>query len=316
VGFALGGIALSLLSLLVLIVLILLRPEAPPQIAAFNVDASRAAQGTPIQVEWALASGASAVSVYADGTLVYTQPAPARSGGFSLDTSNRVGDVELRLSAQNRGGTAEASQRVSIYAPLAVERFEIAPARLTRFVAQSIRISWAVSGAITTQLRGTEGWSSSPLQQSYGGSASIEIVGIPTAPVELTLSAQSAAGEVLMQTVALPVIDPECVVREQNMRLYVGPDSAHQVVSSPAPGTPLVVTAQDATGAWLRVLLSGGVMAWGERAAFDCADTFNPDDLVKELNVPPTPTPLPTITPTPLMENRNAPASPTPTTAG
>jgi pSer/pThr/pTyr-binding forkhead associated (FHA) protein len=316
-GFALGGIGLALLALLVLIVLILLRPEAPPRIAAFNVDAARAAQGTPIGVEWAFADSANAANVYANGTLVYAQPAPARAGQFSLDTANLAGDVELRLSAQNRGGTAEAAQRVSIYAPLMVERFEIVPARLTRFVAQSIRISWSVSGAITTQLRGTEGWSSSPLQQSYGGSASVEIVGIPTAPVELILSAQSAEGEMLTQTVALPVIDPECVVRAQDTRLYVGPNSAHQVVSSPAAGTPLMVTAQDATGTWLRVRLSGGVMAWGERAAFDCADTFNPDDLVKELNVPPTPTPLPTITPPPLsIESLSAPALPTPTAAG
>lgn len=316
-GFALGGIGLSLLALLVLIVLILLRPEAPPAITAFNVGAARVVQGTPVGLDWVFANGANAVNVYANGTLVYAQPTPAQAGQFNLDTAGLVGDVELRLNAQNRSGTAEAAQQVSIYAPLTVERFEIAPARLTRFVAQSIQISWSVSGAVTTQLRGTEGWSSSPQQQSYGGSASIEIVGIPTTPVELILSAQSVEGETLTQTFAVPVIDPECVVRENDTRLYVGPNPTHQVVSSAAAGTSIVVTAQDATGTWLRARLSGGVTAWGERAAFDCADTFNPDDLVKELNVPPTPTPLPTITPTPpSVESLSAPALPTPTTAG
>lgn len=316
-GFALGGIGLSLLALLVLIVLILLRPEAPPTITAFDVSTARVAQGTPVGLEWTFSSGANAASIYANGTLVYVQPTPAQAGQFNLDTASLSGDVELRLNAQNRGGTAEAVRQLSIFAPLMVERFEITPARLTRFVAQSIRISWSVSGAVTTQLRGTEGWSSSPIQQSYGASASIEIVGIPTTPIELILSAQSAEGETLTQTFAVPVIDPECVVRENGTRLYVGPNPAHQVVSSAAAGTSMVVTAQDATGTWLRARLSGGVMAWGERAAFDCADTFNPADLVKELNVPPTPTPLPTITPLPpSIESLSAPALPTPTTAG
>jgi hypothetical protein len=328
-GFAIGGIVLSLLALLVVALLILLRPNTTPVIAAFTLSAERVAQGTPLELIWDV-ENTEQIGITVNGVSAPVTVNERRSGAL-LDTSALIGQIQVALIAFNGSNQTSAIQEAFVFTPLAVANFEVEPPRLVRFVAQTIAVRWSVVGAVSTRLSGVEGWSSTPLESAYAAEATISIAGIPVAPVELVLSAESIDGEQISQTYAIPVIDPECSALADNTPLYVGTDIRHQVIGSASPGVALVVDAQNLDGTWLRFLLSGGIQGWGQRSAFTCADTFNPDDLRKEANVPPTPTSPPTLTPIPTLaptvptatprpgQTRTTPpgsASPTPTTAG
>ncbi|MDZ4763305.1 MAG: FHA domain-containing protein [Chloroflexota bacterium] len=331
-GFAIGGIGLSLVALLILSVILLLRPNIVPSIAAFTLSSTRVAQGAPLQVDWQV-QNAEQVSLAlvessgtgGDETLTELASIDLRTNTTQIDTSALNGVVRVVLIALNGDQNTRAEQSVFVYAPLMVTRFDFQPARLVRYVTQTVTVDWEVSGALSTRLSGVESWSQAPLDSAYPAAATVSVSGIPTAPIELVLSAQNADGEAITQSLAIPVIDPSCTAGADNTPLYAGPDITHQVYSNASANTPLVVDGRTLDGAWLRFPLSGGAAGWGQRAAFVCADTFNPDQLRIEANLPPTPTPLPTLlppptrtpsrTPTPSAATRTA-QPPTPTTAG
>ena len=123
--------------------------------------------------------------------------------------------------------------------------------------------------------------------------------GIPDAPFTLTLSAEDEVGNTLEQEITVSLVNPECVPVEGDVELRFGPNVRHNVVGTVQAGSTVVVTARDGSGQWLQIPLPGDTIGWGRRDLFTCADTFNPDALRVELNVPPTPTPEPTATPTP-----------------
>lgn len=305
-GFAGVGIGVSLLILMVLALLLLARPNTTPSIQAFTVSSARVAQGEPLQANWQVTNAENVslavVSVPADAsssaemlsTLATIDP---RTNTAAIDTAALIGDVRVVLIALNGDQSARMEQPVFVYAPLMVTQFTFDPPRVVRYVAQTITVSWSVSGAITTQLSGLAPWSQTPLDSTYPASATAAITGVPTEPIELILSAQSANADTLTQSYAIPVIDPECTARETNTPIYLGPAITHQVIGSASPAAPLVVDGTTQARDWLRVGLGGGATGWGQRAAFTCADTFNPDDLRVEANIPVTPTPLPTLPP-------------------
>ena len=294
-GFALGGLGVALLALIVIGLLVLLRPNPQPQIARFEVSSTRIAQGSPLELRWTVAD-ANAVSVSVNGTPVYENLSGGGSGA-QIDTSGFSGSVVVSLRAQNGGAQIEATQVISVYTPLSFTSITIDPPQLVRYVVGSLTLQWEARGAETTQIIGLEGFSNQPVQPAYPASGSVTVSGIATAPLPLRLVAQDATGERFEEQVLVNVIDPECTAVNDNTPLYFGPDASHQVVGTAPAGVALVVDARDVSGSWLRVLLTGGVQGWGQRAVFTCADTFNVEDLRIEASVPPTPTPLPTLPP-------------------
>jgi hypothetical protein len=113
----------------------------------------------------------------------------------------------------------------------------------------------------------------------------ITVVGIPRGPLTVTLTAQNE-NESVQQPLTLEVIAPQCTPSGADVPLRAAPDTREQVVGTVTSGQTVTVDAQDTSGQWLRVQLSGGAHGWGERTGFTCADTFSIDDLYKELIVP------------------------------
>ena len=127
------------------------------------------------------------------------------------------------------------------------------------------------------------------------------ISGIPENPMEITLYAEDGEGNILEDSILVPVIDPQCTALEA-IDLREGPNTGFQQVGQIPQDTVVTVTAQDTEAGWLRVQLPGEVRGWAMREFLTCADTFNLSDLRKEVNLPPLPTmtPIPSATSTPL----------------
>ncbi|MEO8606911.1 MAG: FHA domain-containing protein [Chloroflexota bacterium] len=297
---ALAGGAVVILALLALAALVLFQPAKTPVIAVFQVNSTQVAQGQPIVLNWA-ATDVSEYRLELNGTPVLSQM-NKDTPGVNLDTKDLSGNVVLSLLAVNGGQQANADQSVFVYRPLGEIVFTSEPAQLVRYVVQNLTVTWSVPGAVSSHLSGLESFSNTPTDASYGADGTISgIVGIPSEPVKLVLSAQDEVGNTQEKSLEIPVINPECMPASKIVTLYAGPDPRHQVVSTVQPGAIVVVDAQDSTGGWLRVQLPGGLFGWGAVAEFTCAQNFKVSDLYKELAVPtvPPPTLPPTLTPTP-----------------
>ncbi len=282
--FALGGIGLALVAIILIGLLVLLQPAPPlPSITAFQVSDTRIAQGDPLVVSWMVAD-ASEVHLSVNDSEVYTA-AHAGSQSVQIDTAALDGSVSVVLVAFNAGRQTEARETVEVYAPVSVDSFTITPERLVLYVAQTVTLDWNAPGATSTQITGLENFTSTPLDTTYGSTASVSVVGIPRAPLTLVLTAQNADTSIQQQLV-VEMITPQCTATAGAVSLRASPDLTDQIVATIPDETTVVVDAQDALSQWLRVQLSGGAHGWGERTSFTCADTFSVDDLYKELIVP------------------------------
>ncbi|MEP7290435.1 MAG: FHA domain-containing protein [Chloroflexota bacterium] len=304
-AFAFGGIALAVLAVIAVGLFVLLQPAPPqPAITGFQVSASRLAQGEPLIVNWTV-DQADDLRLTVNGTPIPTDP---QSQGVQIDTSSLNGVVTVGLTAANGALETSTSQTVQVFRPISVTRFSIDPPRLVLYVAQSITLSWAAPGALSTRITGLENFATTPLDAAYGEAASVSLVGIPTGSMNLILHAVNTDTQV-EQPLTVEMISPQCNASSGDASLRGSPNSRDQVIATIPLGTTVIVDAQDATGQWLRVQLSGGVHGWGERAAFTCASTFSVDDLYRELNVP---TPQPELTIIPTLNTATVPtASPT-----
>jgi hypothetical protein len=309
VGISGAGIFASLALIMVLLLVVLLRPRPPePNIAVFSVNSTQIAQGEPLSLSWQ-ATDVASFSVSLNGTPVIIEISPDVPG-VSLETGDLHGSVSVVLQGVNGDVSDQEVQVVQIYRPMFVESFTAEPPRLVRNVAQSLSLDWNVPGAVYTRISGLESFSTAALQPSYGAQDSImRVLGIPAEPFTVTLFAEDEVGNTLEQPIAIEVINPECSPTQGEITLRFGPNALHQVVGTVPAGAAVVVNAQDDSGQWIRAELPGGTMGWGPRSLFTCADTFNPDDLRKEINVPapptltPTPTATASYTPSPTVTN-------------
>jgi hypothetical protein len=297
--------------------LLLFQPVKTPVIAVFQVNSTQVAQGQPLVLNWA-ATDVSEYSLSLNGTPVLSQMSKD-TPGVNLDTKDLAGNVVLMLQALNGGQQASASQTVYIYRPLGDMILTAEPAQLVRNVVQNLTVSWNAPGAVTTHISGLENFTTTPTDATYGPDGNLQgIVGIPSQPVTLILSAQDEAGNILEKTLDIPIINPECMPAAGIVTLYAGPDQRHQVVSTVQPAAIVVVDAQDSTGGWLRVQLPGGLSGWGTVSEFSCAQNFKVGDLYKELGVPTVPPPTQPATSTPTATRpptRTPPATNTPNTS-
>jgi len=316
-AYVLLGLSLMTTAIIFFGLLLLLRPAPPPAIDSFNAGSTRVAQGTPIELTWSLRD-ANDLRLLVDGREIAVLDPTTTSA--QLNTGNYTGTIDVRLLASNGSGQAEASTRIEIYQPLAIEYFTINPQPLMRYVVQPVTISWSASSAAITQLNGIEALSTTPIDPVYGPAATIMVLGhVRDEPVTLELFAQSADGASIRQAQTIETIDPLCLTLSE-VRLHDGPSTANQVISTVQANTTLVATARDLGGGWLRLRLPAGTFGWGEREAFLCAPEFNPDDLIIDASAPtppPSPTPSATAPPTttPLITTTPAPATLPPPTA-
>lgn len=310
--------ALGVLALIVLVSALLLSrafnaPAPVPQISAFTTSSGRVAQGQPVTLTWQ-ADDADSLTLLVNGNVVSDGIDPD-AGRLEVDTSAFAGAVLLTLRASSEGGMDEASQALEIIAPLAITYFNVEPQQLVRYVVQTLTLNWSVSGAVSTSLSGLEGFSQSPLAQSYGASGTIQVAGIPLLPISLQLSAQDNSGATLQETFTIEVIDPLCAPAGRALPLFGLPGGGGQVIATLTQGTSVTVDAQDASGEWLRVVLQGGGRAWGQRDLFACEGTFDPSQLRREIALPtlPATTPTSAVPPTALSPSLPTPLAPTAT---
>ncbi len=295
-ALSIGAIALVLVVLAALALSPLFQPPEPI-IASFGVNSTQIAQGEPLVLNWA-ATDAASLNVNINGTPYYSDIDPITSS-IELDTTSMRGETTVRLEAVNGDNIVQEEWRVYIYHPLALNYFTVEPAQLVKNVVQTISIGWSVSGAVSTNISGLDSFSTAPIASSFDAEASIsDVSGIPNGNFTLMLFAEDEVGNTLEEPLIIQVINPECVPADDDVELHYGPDVQHNVVGTVEAGVSVVVDAQDNTRRWLRIPLPGEMGGWGRRDAFDCTDTFNPDDLRVELNIPPTPTLTPTYTPT------------------
>lgn len=302
-----GGLGLLLVAVVMVGLLLASRPLPEPRILRFELSSTLVARGDTVNLSWA-ALDASALSLSVNGTPVL-ENAGAQTGGVPLKTDNLIGEVSLALAGTNGERQAVATQTLRVYEPLGEGLFTASPDELVRYVVQSLDISWDIPGAVKTRLAGLEAFSNAPVEAGYGQQAALSVSGIPSQPFTLTLWAEDEVGNVREQTLNIQVVNPECAPIQEAVTLYTGPDARHQVVGTVPAGASVIVNAQDSSGRWLRVQLPGSLSGWGDRAAFVCAPIFNPDNLYKEVNVPPLPPPTPTPTRTPVPTPARAPTT-------
>jgi hypothetical protein len=294
---AVGVLALAALILLTLFVLFNLPSAAEPQINAFNASSGQVTRGERLQLSWDI-DDADTLELLVNGSVTASGIDP-RIGTLDIDTSNYTGVVLLTLRAANRTGTSQAVQVVEVSAPMNVSYFEVEPQTLVRYVVQTLTLNWSVEGAVTTRLSGLESFTPSPLSGSYGASGTVQIAGIPTAPLTIALTGQDAAGMTIESLTNISLIDPICLPTGTDVTLYAAPSTDAQVIGSVATESTVVVDAQDETGQWLRVQLAGGASGWGARNLFVCDPAFDPGQLQKSIQLPIGPTASPTFAPTP-----------------
>ncbi|MCC6614540.1 MAG: FHA domain-containing protein [Anaerolineae bacterium] len=280
---------------------------AKPVINTFNTSTARVTQGNPLTLTWDI-EDADSLRVLVNGNVLLDNVDPA-PGRLDIDTHNTAGVVLFTLQARNSAGEAEASQVVEISEPILVNYFTVDPPQLVRYVVQSVTINWSVKGAVTTRLSGLEVFAPSQILERYGASGTVQVVGIPLEPLVLRLTAQDAEGTTIEQVLTIDVIEPRCLPSGTDITLYSAPDASAQVIGTVPTETAVTVDAQDASGLWLRVLLAGNSQGWGARNLFVCENTFDPGQLQKAVQLPPTATPTSAI-----PQSTTAPATATPLT--
>ncbi|MCK6576661.1 MAG: FHA domain-containing protein [Anaerolineae bacterium] len=327
-AFVLGGLGIAIAALMLVgLVLLLQPPPTQPVIDSFILLSDHVAQDEPLRMQWETTAATSIRFLVDD--LEIRRTGVMDGEGF-LDTRGLSGDHVASLVASQGSAEARMDLPFRVYIPLEVESFDYSPRPVVLYVAQSLTLEWNVSGAAVTRITGLENFTIAQTDTSFGPGGSLTISGIPTAPLTAVLYAEGDQSQ-LETRLPLEVIAPQCSPMDADVPLRALPVETGQVVGTIPRGTTVVVDAQDALGRWLRVQLSGGAHGWGLRSALTCAETFSPDDLVKELvNLPPTPGPGGTITPppiilgtesaaaqlSPLSAESAAPAPATPTPAG
>jgi len=282
-AFAVGGLGVAITAiLLVLLAIVLLPSSSPPTITQFVLSAERVAQGDPVQATWDT-TNADSITVLVDGVEVERAITP--TGTLTLDTSEFFGMVEVALMASGRREEARVVVPLTIYLPLSVESFTYSPRPLMQFVTQTFVISWSVPGATISRVEGLGDFTTATTDTSFGAAGTITAAGIAFAPLTVTLYAEGDES-VLQQMFVIEMNTPKCSALTADVLLRSLPSPTGQVIGTIQQGAPSVtVDAQDISGQWLRVPLTGGAQGWGERTALTCEATFVVADLFTDIAV-------------------------------
>lgn len=307
--YALGGAVLAAIVLLVLLVAILPTPD--PQILSFQAGNELIAQGDALVLNWE-AEDADSFVIKVNGVDVTTTSGEATSAEISTGGYN--GEVTIALEAINGDKSTVESLSVRVYELLVVERFEVTPTELFRNVAQSIVLSWELSGTDTVRILGLEtiiDSEASTMELEYPPEHELEIRVIPEDNFTVFLAAEDALGETNEQPVNLDVIDPICTISGAEfdpMPLFIGDEQSFNVVDNPEVflGSDLVVSGRDESARWIRGRLqtADAPMVWWPVDGISCDLALNWADLrlipgsIPEVAPTSTPTNTPTSTST------------------
>ncbi|MAS36790.1 MAG: hypothetical protein CL610_22485 [Anaerolineaceae bacterium] len=297
-----SGLAIvALIALVVLASLLNAPPPPQPVISELTVNSTLVARGEVLEVSWQ-ATDVTTLNLSLNGTPVAIEADPQRVS-VNVDTTDLNGDVEVRLEGHNGELSDIRSTTIQVYEPMSVERFEVMPAQMVRYVIQPLSVNWEVPGAVSTRVVGLENFTAETIAADGPSGASESILGIPTDPLVLRLIAEDAFGNMLESRVTVNMVNPECVPASGAVRVFAGPGPAHQVVGTVPEATIINVDARDNSGGWLRVIgLPGGLSGWVTAATVDCMDSFNINDLRIDANAPtPPPTATATLSPTPTV---------------
>lgn len=293
---SLGGMALSVVMIMALALLGLLTPAPAPNLLNFSASASEVQQGETIELSWQ-ATQIGALDLVANGTPVVTLNGDATA--YTFQTEGYQGDVTLQLIGTRGEVRLTQSLNAFVIVPMQVTQFEVVPSPLMRNVVTAIEVNWEVQNAVRTRIEGLDAFTTAPYRAEHGATGALQgISGYAERALSLTLYAYDEQDNALEIPLIVDVLDPSCTARLK-VALREGPDVAYQQVGTVPAEQAIIVQAQDASSGWLLTTLPGDVRAWGERDAFICSDSFDPQDLRKEFNLPPTPTPEPTATATP-----------------
>ena len=292
---AAGGIALSVLIIAVLALLGVLNPPEP-MINSISLNADQIAQGDMLDVT-VDAENIESFDVLVNQSLVQAA-LPSDQRSFAVDTSSYSGDIVINIIGRQGSKTSSAEASAFVYLPVAVRTFEAEPSSLVRYTVNTLTIRWDVPNAAFVRISGLSTFTNNLIQDSaeYPATHTLSGVGgIPTDGLQIQLYAEDEIGTPIESTLTIALIDPQCTALV-DVPLREGPNEAYQQVGSITANTVVVVTAQDAEAAWIRVQLAGNVEAWGTKASFSCNPNFNLANLQTEYNLPILPTTAPTET--------------------
>lgn len=309
-AIAAAGITLSILIIGLLAVLGVLNPPEP-DITSLTVSSDQVAQGEPLTV-FIETENTDSYDVLVNQFSIQNDVS-GDIDSWEIDTSELDGNIEIMVIARNGERSIRDSVSSYVYVPIAINTFEVSPNPLIANTVNTLTISWDVAGAALVQISGLNDFTNNLIQSSteYGAVHTLEgIGGIPTESLNLTLYAEDQSGESIETSLFVPLVDPVCTTISE-VALNEGPDTRYQQVGTIPNATSVVVLAQDADAAWLRVRLPEDIRGWSPREAFTCAENFDLADLRTEINVPdlPTPTSVPqatatqSIPPTPIPRN-------------
>ena len=300
----LGIGAIAVIGLVGLALALLLNASAPPpEIIDFTLQPTLVERGQPIALNWTV-NNADGVEISVDGTPVSLQP-PADATSFEVDTNAYDGDIVINLTAFNDDERVDLPLNATVYTPMGIDYFEVAPEQLVRHVVNDLNVRWNVNNAVTTHVRGLESLGPVVVEPSYGPEGDFNVSGIASDNFTVILVAEDEHGNVLEQSINIDLLNPECTTTTEEFMLYDAPDATANVIGTHPADTLLVVDGRDETGAWLRTQLPGGVPGWGARTDLVCNDLFSPDALRIQVSTvaPPEPPPPPVLpTPTPTSE--------------
>lgn len=288
-AIAAAGITLSVLIIGLLAVLGILNPPEP-EITSLSVSSDQVAQGEPLTV-FIDTENTDSFDVLVNQFAIQNDVS-GDVDSWDIDTSELDGNIEIMVIARNGSRSIRDSVSSFIYVPIALNNFEVNPNPLIANTVNTLTISWDVSGAAFVRISGLNDFTNNLIQSSteYGAVHTLEgIGGIPTESLNLTLYAEDQSGESIETPLLVPLIDPVCTTISE-IALHEGPDTRYQQVGTIPNTTSVVVLAQDADAAWLRVRLPEDIRGWSPREAFTCAENFDLADLRTEINVPDLPT--------------------------
>lgn len=272
--------------------LALLGVLAPPNptITAVAISSQRVVQGEPLILSWEGAD-LDKISVIVNQERVAELPGDETSITLPTDAYNGIIEIDLLGETGRLSTTAEISAVVE--RPFAIARFDVTPMQVVRNVVSDVSVAWDVPNAVTVRILGLGTFTNNLVSPSreYAAQGSILHSGFPEEPLELTIEAENAAGEIVRETHIIPIIDPECTT-VADTALREGPDAQYQQVGTAPNGTTVVVLAQHTSG-WLRVQLPGALTGWAPRDPFECAATFD----IANLRTTNEPEVLPTVAP-------------------
>lgn len=332
-ALALAGLMLVIVLGLAGVLLISLLNPAEPVLRSFSVSEAQVPQGEDLVLNWESENISTLSMRINDAAPIMLDP---NQTSYNLPTAGiPTGPLAVQIIGENRGKTTTLRTEVEVFRPAVIASFTVNPQQLVNNVVSSLNVTWDVPGATAVRIRGLEDFASiantnaQQLKPSYDAQGQLNnIVVIPSKPVSLVLEADDERGETTIQSIELPLIQPECTATV-DAPLRDGPDTLYPTSFTIPRGSIITAERRDSDGAWLRVLLPDGRTGWALLASFECAPTFNPADLQADTDITPLPTravnttpvttppanvtPLPTAIPGTRAPTPQRPIGPTPT---